>query len=121
MCASVIFVVIVGLGAIGQIAVQLAKKAGASVVIGVDPIEHRCDIARRHGADFCFNPGGTDVGMEIKKLTGKQGADVIIETSGYADALQSALRGLAYGGTISYVAFAKTVYGGVQPGTRSAF
>ncbi len=29
---------------------------------------------------------------------------MIIETSGYADALQSALRGLAYGGTISYVA-----------------
>ncbi|SUX73489.1 oxidoreductase [Citrobacter freundii] len=67
------FVVIVGLGAIGQIAVQLAKKAGASVVIGVDPIAHRCDIARRHGADFCLNPIGTDVGMEIKKLTGKQG------------------------------------------------
>ncbi len=33
------------------------------------------------------------------KLTGKQGADVIIETA--ADALQSALRGLAYSGTIS--------------------
>ena len=32
---------------------------------------------------------------EIKKLTGKQGADVIIETSGFADALQSALRGRA--------------------------
>lgn len=32
---------------------------------------------------------------------------MIIETSGFADALQSALRGLAYGGTISYVAFAK--------------
>ncbi|EOC0479415.1 zinc-binding alcohol dehydrogenase [Cronobacter sakazakii] len=77
------FVVVVGLGAIGQIAVQLAKKAGASVVIGVDPIEHRCAIARRHGAD------------------------VIIETSGNADALQAALRGIAYGGTISYVAFAK--------------
>ncbi len=92
------FVVVVGLGAIGQIAIQLAKRAGASVVIGVDPIAHRCDIARRHGADFCLNPIGTDVGKEIKTLTGKQGADVIIETSGYADALQSALRGLAYGG-----------------------
>ena len=46
------FVVVVGLGAIGQITVQLAKKAGASVVIGVDPIEHRCAIARRHGADY---------------------------------------------------------------------
>ena len=29
------FVVVVGLGAIGQIAIQLAKRAGASVVIGV--------------------------------------------------------------------------------------
>ena len=74
------FVVVVGLGAIGQIAIQLAKKAGASIVIGVDPIEHRCEIARRHGADYCLNPFGTDVGLEIKKLTGKQGADVIIET-----------------------------------------
>ncbi|ELY3810973.1 zinc-binding alcohol dehydrogenase [Cronobacter sakazakii] len=101
------FVVVVGLGAIGQIAVQLAKKAGASVVIGVDPIEHRCAIARRHGADTTFNPIGADIGLEIKKLTGKQGADVIIETSGNADALQAALRGIAYGGTISYVAFAK--------------
>ena len=101
------FVVIVGLGAIGQIAVQLAKKAGASIVIGVDPLAHRCEIAKKHGADYCFNPIGIDLGMEIKKLTDKQGADVIIETSGNAQALQAALRGIAYGGTISYVAFAK--------------
>lgn len=112
------FVVVVGLGAIGQIAIQLAKKAGASVVIGVDPIEHRCEIARRHGADHCLNPIGTDAGLEIKKLTGKQGADVIIETSGFADALQSALRGLAYGGTISYVAFAKPFSAGFNLGVK---
>ncbi|EES4588285.1 zinc-binding dehydrogenase [Escherichia coli] len=115
------FVVVVGLGAIGQIAIQLAKRAGASVVIGVDPIAHRCDIARRHGADFCLNPIGTDVGKEIKTLTGKQGADVIIETSGYADALQSAFRGLAYGGTISYVAFAKPFAEGFNLGREAHF
>ncbi len=115
------FVVIIGLGAIGQIAVQLAKKAGASVVIGVDPIEHRCEIARHHGADYCMSPIGTDVGMEIKKITGKQGADVIIETSGYPDALQSALRGLAYGGTISYVAFAKPFSAGFNLGREAHF
>lgn len=115
------FVVVVGLGAIGQIAIQLAKRAGASVVIGVDPIAYRCDIARRHGADFCLNPIGTDVGKEIKTLTGKQGADVIIETSGYADALQSALRGLAYDGTISYVAFAKPFAEGFNLGREAHF
>lgn len=101
------FVVIVGLGAIGQIAVQLAKKAGAAMVIGVDPIAHRGEIAKHHGADVWLNPIGTDIGLEIKKLTGKLGADVIIETSGHDTALQAALRGIAYGGNISYVAFAK--------------
>ena len=54
-------------------------------------------------------------------LTGKQGADVIIETSGYADALQSALRGLAYGGTISYVAFAKPFAEGFNLGREAHF
>ncbi|MDU6923984.1 zinc-binding alcohol dehydrogenase [Franconibacter helveticus] len=115
------FVVVIGLGAIGQIAVQLAKKAGAGVVIGVDPISHRCDIARRHGADYCFTPVGTDIGLEIKKLTGKLGADVIIETSGHSDALQAALRGIAYGGIISYVAFAKPFPAGFNLGREAHF
>ncbi len=96
------FVVVVGLGAIGQIAIQLAKRAGASVVIGVDPIAHRCDIARRHGADFCLNPIGADVGKEIKTLTGKQGADVIIENQWLCRrAAIRRSRGHGYGGTIS--------------------
>jgi len=115
------YVVVVGLGAVGQIALQLAKKAGAAIVIGIDPIAHRCDIARRHGADFCLNPLECDVGLELKRLTGKQGVDSIIESSGYADALQSALRGLAYGGTISYIAFAKPFPAGFNLGREAHF
>jgi len=60
------FVVVSSLGAIGQIAIQLAKKAGASVVIGVDPLENRRNIARKHGADYCFNPIECDIGYEVK-------------------------------------------------------
>lgn len=101
-------VVVIGLGAIGQIAVQLAKQAGAFPVIAVDPIAHRREAALRHGADYAFDSIGVDVGLEIKRVTDKLGADAIIETSGNVHALQSALKGLAYGGTIAYVAFAKT-------------
>lgn len=72
------YVVVVGLGAIGQIAIQLAKKAGASVVIGVDPLSHRREIAEKHGADATFDPITTDVGLEVKRLTGKLGADSIL-------------------------------------------
>lgn len=46
---------------------------------------------------------------------------MIIETSGFADALQSALRGLAYGGTISYVAFAKPFSAGFNLGREAHF
>ena len=112
-------VVVIGLGAIGQIAVQLAKKSGASVVIAVDPIEKRRAIAVRHGADFCLDPAVCDVGYEIKRLTGKLGADGILETSGSMQALQSALKGLAYGGTIAYMAFAKPFPAGLWLGQEA--
>lgn len=48
-----------------------------------------------------------DVGFRLKELTDKRGVDSVIETSGSAAALQASLRGIGYGGIISYVAFAK--------------
>ena len=47
--------VVIGLGAIGQLAVQMAKKSGASIVIAVDPIEKRREIAGKYGADSCLD------------------------------------------------------------------
>ncbi len=114
-------VVVIGLGAIGQIAIQLAKRAGASVVIAVDPIEKRREIACKYGADYALDPMGCDVGLEIKKITDKLGADSIIETSGSMQALQSALKGLAYGGTIAYVAFPKPFQEGLWLGQEAHF
>lgn len=113
--------VVVGLGAIGQLAVQLAKKAGASLVIGIDPLAHRREIACKHGADVCLDPTACDAGLEVKKLTNKVGADSIIETSGSAHALQDALRGIGYGGTICYVAFAKPFPEGLNFGREAHF
>lgn len=114
-------VVVMGLGAIGQIAIQLAKKAGASIVIGVDMIDVRREIAEKYGADYTLDPTKCDVGYEIKKLTNKMGVDSIIETSGSMHALQSALKGLGYGGTIAYVAFAKVFPAGFNLGREAHF
>lgn len=114
-------VVVSGLGAIGQIAVQLAKKAGASIVIAVDPLEKRREIAKKYGADFCLDPTTCDVGLEVKKLTNKVGADSFIETSGHVSAVQFALRGIGYGGTIAYLAFAKEFPPGLNFGREAHF
>ncbi|HEV2124676.1 MAG TPA: zinc-binding alcohol dehydrogenase, partial [Chloroflexota bacterium] len=61
-------VAIFGLGAIGLMAVQLARLAGASQVIAVDPIARRRELATRYGADVAMEPC-EDTGLAIRRLT----------------------------------------------------
>jgi threonine dehydrogenase-like Zn-dependent dehydrogenase len=114
-------VAVIGLGAIGQLAAQLAKIAGASYVAVIDPIEKRREVALRAGADEAFDPISLDVGLELKKATNKMGVDVVIETSANEFALQQALRGLAYGGTIAFVGWARPFRGGLDLGREAHF
>jgi threonine dehydrogenase-like Zn-dependent dehydrogenase len=114
-------VAIIGLGAIGQLAAQMAKLAGASYVAVVDPIEKRRQVALHTGADEAFDPLNQDVGLELKKATNKLGVDVVIETSANEFALQQSLRGLAYGGTVAYVGWARPFKGGLDLGREAHF
>lgn len=70
-----------GLGVIGQLAVQLAKLAGGSPVVGVDLAENRLEVAKSCGADVVIN-GATDVKAALNKATGGAGLDCIIEVTG---------------------------------------
>jgi threonine dehydrogenase-like Zn-dependent dehydrogenase len=114
-------VAVIGLGAIGQVAAQLARLAGASYVAVVDPIEKRRTCALAAGADAAFDPTTQDAGLEFKRATGKRGVDVIIETSANEAALQVALRGLAFGGTIAFVGWARPFRGGLDLGREAHF
>jgi threonine dehydrogenase-like Zn-dependent dehydrogenase len=93
-------VAVFGMGAIGLIAMQVAKLAGAYPVIAVEPLEMRRQVAQECGADLVLDPSVCDAGLEIKRATGKRGADVCIEYSGHHLALQAALRGVVYNGTV---------------------
>ncbi|SFT23742.1 zinc-binding dehydrogenase [Paenibacillus sp. BC26] len=114
-------VAVFGLGAIGQLAAQLAKLAGASWVAVIDPIAGRREVALKNGADAAFDPLTDDVGLELKKATGKLGVDVVLETSANEFALQQALRGLAYGGTIAFLGWARAFKGGLDLGREAHF
>jgi len=114
-------VAVFGLGAIGQLAAQLAKLAGASYVAVVDPIAERREAALAQGADRAFDPTAEDVGLRLKEDTGKFGVDAVIETSANEFALQQALRGVAYGGTIAFVGWARAFKGGLDLGQEAHF
>jgi threonine dehydrogenase-like Zn-dependent dehydrogenase len=66
-------VAVFGLGAIGLLAVQLARLGGADQVMAVDPLPLRRDLARRFGADHVLEPGD-DTGLAIRALTRPVGA-----------------------------------------------
>lgn len=90
-------VVVVGLGSIGCLFVQLARRAGASVV-GVDPLAERTDLARRLGAAVA-GPAARGASA-VFELTAERGADQVIVTGGGADVLPWAASVVRDGGTI---------------------
>ncbi len=88
-----------GQGTVGLLVSQLLKRAGASRVIGVDPLERRRDLARAVGVDAALSPGD-DFPARLRALTGERGADLAIEVSGAPAALQAAIDAVAVEGTV---------------------
>jgi predicted dehydrogenase/threonine dehydrogenase-like Zn-dependent dehydrogenase len=77
---------VIGLGLIGQLVVQLLSAAGVRVV-GLDPVEARCDLAEAAGALACGPP--TPEGIErmddvLTRSTGGLGADHVFLAAGGA-------------------------------------
>ncbi|THG77200.1 NAD(P)-dependent alcohol dehydrogenase [Pseudomonas sp. A-1] len=88
-------------GPIGLCATAGAKLRGASMIIAVDGVNERLEIARQLGADVTLNFREVDVVDEILKLTGGRGVDASIEALGLQSTFENALRVLKPGGTLS--------------------
>jgi threonine dehydrogenase-like Zn-dependent dehydrogenase len=114
-------IAVFGLGAIGLMAVQIAQAAGANPVIAIEPIALRRQLALDCGADVVLDPTACDAGLEIKKATDGRGADVCIEYSGSHLALQAALRGVAYLGTVVAGAWPGAYPAGLDLGAEAHF
>ena len=87
-----------GASGIGTMAIQVAKAAGARVVVTVsrDAALTRC---RELGADFAINYAQTDFVEALLAATERRGADVILDVVG-ADYLQRNLSALALDGSL---------------------
>jgi threonine dehydrogenase-like Zn-dependent dehydrogenase len=112
-------VAIFSLGAIGLMAVQLAKLAGCYPIIAIDPLANRREVALKTGADVVIDPLGTDVGAALREATEWRGIDAVIEYSGTMEALQASLRGVAFGGNIVLGGFPGPMKAGLDLGAEA--
>ncbi|MEX0601441.1 MAG: zinc-binding dehydrogenase [Rhodothermales bacterium] len=85
--------VVAGPGAIGLLALQVVKAAGATVVVlGTDRDEHRLEMARQFGADHTVNVQQENPSDLVADLTPEgMGADVVYECSGAGPAASQLL------------------------------
>ena len=98
-------VAVIGLGALGLLAVRMALQGGAETVVAVDLLPGRREWAAQNGADHVLDPSEVDVAHEIHRLTGGAGVDVAIELAGAYPALHSTIRATRVGGTVCSAGF----------------
>jgi L-iditol 2-dehydrogenase len=90
-------VVVTGLGSIGCLFVQLARRAGA-VVVGTDPLAGRTALARALGAAVVGD--AATAARATRELSEGRGADHVILTAGGVEALSWAVGVVREGGTL---------------------
>ena len=94
-------VAIIGCGPIGLLLVQLAKVAGASQVLAVEPLAFRRDLAAMWGGI----PLAPDehLQQQVESLTDGKGVDLVIETAGTLPGQEEAIRLVKRGGSVLLV------------------
>ena len=90
-----------GAGAVGLAAIQLAKKAGATVLASASS-DQRLERLKAFGLDHGINYSRDDLVEQVMKLTSGKGVDLVVDPVGGAT-LASSLGALGYRGRVSLV------------------
>jgi alcohol dehydrogenase len=94
-------VVVQGLGLLGLYGAAIAKARGARLVVGLDTVAARRELAPRFGVDHVFDPSAmpeADLVKAVRALCRPEGADAVIEVCGYPEVIPAGLAFLRVGG-----------------------
>jgi NADPH2:quinone reductase len=90
-----------GAGGVGLAAIQLAKRAGATVLATASS-DDRLERLGAYGLDHAINYTTSDVVTEVLRLTDRRGVDLVVDPVG-GRTLEASIAALAYRGRISWV------------------
>ncbi|HSE96758.1 MAG TPA: zinc-binding alcohol dehydrogenase, partial [Blastocatellia bacterium] len=98
-------IAIFGQGTVGLLMTQLARKAGASLIVAADLFEKRRALSLALGADFTVDPASESVAARVREMTGGAGADIVLEASGRPETLDEAIKATAFEGRVVVVSW----------------
>lgn len=101
---------IIGPGPLGLLHVQVLRSAGVSpiVVFGRRGDEQRLELARAVGADVALVADRNEAREHTARLSDGIGMDVVVETGGTAEAVQTALDIVGSAGTVATLGLARS-------------
>ena len=85
-------VAVIGLGLVGQLALQYVRIMGASEAIAIDPADMRSRMASAHGATEVLALRADEAVAEVRRLTSDRGARVVYDVTGHHAVFPEALR-----------------------------
>ena len=94
-------VLVSGAGPIGLMAIAVVRHAGARYVVVSEPNAYRRELATRMGATVVVDPTTGDLAEVQHELGMVEGFDVVLEMSGNAAAVRSAIANMAHGGKMA--------------------
>lgn len=97
-------VAVFGLGPVGLMAVAGAQLLGAGLIIGVETVPKRKELAKRFGADVIVDFREIDTVKAILSMTG-DGVDSAIEALGTQATFEQCIKVTRPGGTISNIGY----------------
>ena len=95
-------VCVVGCGPIGLLTAQVAKAAGAGMVIAVEPDENRRNLALLTGSDVAVAPG-EDLHATLEEATEGLRADLVYDCAGIPQTMQQSVDMARRGGSVCLV------------------
>jgi (R,R)-butanediol dehydrogenase/meso-butanediol dehydrogenase/diacetyl reductase len=97
-------VLVLGGGPIGLAILAAVRAAGASVTAVSEPSARRRDTAGRLGATALIDPTDTSPGRAVRDLIGREGVDVVFDTTAVSSAFNAGISSLRPRGSIISVA-----------------
>lgn len=98
-------VAVFGQGPVGLMATACARLLGAGLVIAVDTVPKRLELAKQVGADVVIDFKQTDAVAEIMRLTNCEGVDAAIEALGSQITFENCVKVTRPGGVISNIGY----------------
>ena len=108
-------VAVFGLGNIGILCALMYQKAGCEV-IGIDPMEHRCALAREMGLKHTAHESALSA---IDLFTNKEGVDIAVDASGLSEVIVECIKACGKYGQVLLLGSPRISYEGDLTGVFS--